>query len=67
MKNKHIGSNFDDFLKEESLLEGVSAKARLANVDKSLQQKLKDKEFRRLYEIEQAKVALAQKTAKKRR
>jgi antitoxin HicB len=27
MKNKHIGSNFDDFLKEEGLLEEASATA----------------------------------------
>jgi antitoxin HicB len=27
MKNKHIGDNFDDFLREEGLLEEVEAKA----------------------------------------
>ena len=27
MKNKHIGSNFDDFLKEENLLEETQAAA----------------------------------------
>ncbi len=27
MKNKHIGSNFDDFLREEELLEEVEAAA----------------------------------------
>ena len=27
MKNKHIGSNFDDFLKEENLLEEIQAAA----------------------------------------
>jgi transcriptional regulator with XRE-family HTH domain len=27
MKNKHLGSNFDDFLKEEGLLEEVEAVA----------------------------------------
>ena len=27
MKNKHIGSDFDDFLKEEGMLEGVQATA----------------------------------------
>lgn len=27
MKNKHIGSNFDDFLAEEALLEDVTAMA----------------------------------------
>jgi antitoxin HicB len=27
MKNKHLGDNFDDFLREEGLLEEVEAKA----------------------------------------
>lgn len=36
---------------------------RIENIDKFVQEKLKDKKFRRLYEIECAKVALAQKIA----
>ena len=39
---------------------------RLENIDGYLKEKLKDKEFRRLYEIERAKVALAQKIAEMR-
>ena len=39
---------------------------RLENVDGFLQDKLKNKEFRRLYEVEQAKVALAQKISEMR-
>jgi len=39
---------------------------RLENIDGYLKEKLKNKEFRRLYEIEQAKVTLAQKIAEMR-
>ena len=39
---------------------------RLEKFDDFLQEKLKNKEFRRLYEIERAKVALAQKIAEMR-
>jgi DNA-binding XRE family transcriptional regulator len=39
---------------------------RLEKIDGHLQKLLKDKEFRRLYEIERAKVALAQKIAEMR-
>ena len=38
-------------------------KVRLENVEIHLREQLKDREFRRLYEIECAKVALAQKIA----
>lgn len=38
-------------------------KVRLENVDIHLNEKLKDPEFRRLYEFERAKTALAQKIA----
>lgn len=38
-------------------------KVRLEKVDGYFKEKMKDKEFRRLYEIERAKVALAQKIA----
>ncbi len=41
-------------------------RVRLENVDIDLKKKLKDKEFKRLYEIECAKVALAQKIAELR-
>ena len=41
-------------------------KVRLENVDVHLKQKLKDPEFRRLYELERAKVALAQKISELR-
>ena len=41
-------------------------RARLENVDIDLKEKLKDPEFRRLYELECAKVALAQKIAELR-
>jgi len=40
------------------------SKIRLENIDGYFKEKLKDKEFRKLYEIERAKVALAQKIAK---
>ncbi|MBI3602512.1 MAG: XRE family transcriptional regulator [Candidatus Omnitrophica bacterium] len=42
------------------------ANIRLERFEDHLQEKLKDKEFRRLYEIERAKVALAQKIAEMR-
>ncbi len=38
----------------------------LKNIDGLLREQLKNKEFRRLYEVEQAKVALAQKIAEMR-
>lgn len=41
-------------------------KARLENVDIGLKEKLKDKEFQKLYELECAKVSLAQKIAELR-
>lgn len=41
-------------------------KARLENVDIDLKEKLKNSEFRRLYDLECAKVALAQKIAELR-
>src|SRR3989338_11143936 len=41
-------------------------KVRLENVDIHLNEKLKDPEFRRLYEFERAKAALAQKIAELR-
>lgn len=41
-------------------------KVRLENVNIHLKEKLKDPEFRRLYELECAKVALAQKIAELR-
>ena len=41
-------------------------KARLENVEVDLKEKLKNKEFRRLYELECTKVALAQKIAELR-
>ena len=41
-------------------------KIKLENVDIGLKEKLKDKEFKRLYELECAKVALAQKIAELR-
>ncbi len=42
------------------------SKVRLENIDGYLKEKLKDKEFRKLYEVERAKVALAQKIAEMR-
>ena len=42
------------------------SKVRLEKIDGYLQEKLKDKEFRKLYEVERAKVALAQKIAEMR-
>jgi DNA-binding XRE family transcriptional regulator len=41
-------------------------KIALENVDIDIKEKLKDKEFRQLYELERAKVALAQKIAELR-
>jgi DNA-binding XRE family transcriptional regulator len=41
-------------------------KIRLENVEIGLREKLKDREFGRLYELERAKVALAQKIAELR-
>lgn len=41
-------------------------KARLENIDIHLQEQLKNKKFRKLYEIECAKVALAQRIAELR-
>ena len=41
-------------------------KMKLENIEISLKEKLKDKEFKRLYELERAKVALAQKIAELR-
>ena len=41
-------------------------KVRLENIEIALKEKLKNKEFKRLYEIESAKVALAQRIAELR-
>ena len=41
-------------------------KVRLENIEGYLQEKLKDKKFRKLYEIERVKVSLAQKIAEMR-
>ena len=41
-------------------------RVRLENVDIDLKERLKNKEFKRLYELERAKVALAQKIAELR-
>jgi antitoxin HicB len=41
MKNKHIGSNFDDFLKEEGILEEVEAVAAKRVFIFQLEQELK--------------------------
>ena len=41
-------------------------KIKLENVNIGLEEKLKNKEFKRLYELERAKVALAQKIAELR-
>ena len=41
-------------------------KVRLESIDKFFKEQMKDKEFRRLYEIERVKVALAQKIAEMR-
>ena len=41
-------------------------KVKLENVDIGLRDKLKDKKFRRLYELERAKIALAQRIAELR-
>ena len=41
-------------------------KVKLENIDIGLTEKLKSKEFKRLYEFERAKVALAQKIAELR-
>ena len=42
------------------------SKVGLENIDGFIKEKLKDQKFRRLYEIERAKVALAQKIAEMR-
>ena len=42
------------------------AKVRLKSIDGFFKKQMKDKEFRRLYEIERVKVALAQKIAQMR-
>ncbi len=42
-------------------------KVKLENIDIGLEEKLKDKEFKRLYELERVKVSLAQKIAELRR
>lgn len=43
MKNKHIGSNFDDFLKEEGLLEEAQAAAIKRVIAFRIQQIMKNK------------------------
>ena len=47
-------------------MEGTMANIRIETFEDHLKENLKDKEFRRLYEIERAKVALAQKIAEMR-
>ena len=42
------------------------SKIKLENVEKDLQKELRNPEFRKYYEIERAKVALAQKIAELR-
>jgi len=53
MKNKHIGSNFDDFLKDEGLLAEVEASAVKRVVAFQLEQAMKKKDI--------SKVTLARK------
>lgn len=43
MKNKHIGTNFDDFLKEEGLLEAASATATKRVIAFQIQHLMKEK------------------------
>ncbi|MEI6437352.1 MAG: Fis family transcriptional regulator [Candidatus Omnitrophota bacterium] len=43
MKNKHIGSGFDDFLKQEGLLEEASAAATKRVIALQIQQLMKQK------------------------
>ena len=43
MKNKHIGTNFDDFLQEEGLLEEASATATKRVIAYQVQQLMKAK------------------------
>jgi len=44
----------------------IMKQAKLENIEIGLKEKLKNKEFKRLYELERAKVALAQKIAELR-
>ena len=43
MKNKHIGSNFDDFLKQEGLLEETTAAATKRVIAFQVQQLMKER------------------------
>lgn len=42
MKNKHIGSNFDDFLKQEGILEETTATATKRVISYQVQQLMKE-------------------------
>lgn len=43
MKNKHLGSNFDDFLKQEGMLEETTAAATKRVIAFQVQQLMKEK------------------------
>jgi len=43
MKNKHMGSNFDDFLKKEAILEETTAAATKKVIAYQIQQLMKEK------------------------
>ena len=45
MKNKHIGSNFDDFLTKENLLEETTAAATKKVIAYQVEQLMKEKHF----------------------
>jgi antitoxin HicB len=45
MKNKHLGSDFDDFLKEEGILETVTAAATKKVIAYQVQKLMKEKKL----------------------
>lgn len=48
MKNKHIGSNFDDFLKEEGILAQAQASAAKRVIAYQIRQMMKKKKINKL-------------------
>jgi len=56
MKNKHAGSNFDDFLKQEGILEETTAAATKRVIAFQVQQLMKEKHLTKKIMTERMKI-----------
>ena len=56
MRNKHMGSNFDDFLKQEGLLEETTAQATKRVIAYQVQELMKEKRLTKKTMTERMKI-----------